>query len=90
MTCVREQVNVRTNSGSSRLRTTSGALVETLVVGHDPENRFVLSKHARAPSRPGTNGGAQTERIMRFASGIFGVSLASGIFGVSLQFFSVG
>jgi hypothetical protein len=47
----------------ARLRTTSGALVED-PGGHDPESSFVHSTHARAPSRPGTNGGANMERVM--------------------------
>ena len=41
----------------ARLRKTSGALVMTVVVTMQGAARAL--KHARAPSRPGTNGGAQ-------------------------------
>ena len=61
ITCVSERVNVRPNSGSSA--------DDDRCSGRDPlwsrlREQFRALKHARAPSRPGTNGGAQTERII--------------------------
>ena len=43
----------------ARLRKTSGALIVTVVVTIQGSARAL--KHARAPSRPGTNGGAPVE-----------------------------
>ena len=53
----------------ARLRKTSGALIVTVLVTIQGSAR-ALSTPGRAPSRPGTNGGAQAERIIGFASGI--------------------
>ena len=54
----------------ARLRKTSGALIVTVVVTIQGSARAL--KHARAPSRPGTNGGAQTESSGS-ASGFIGI-----------------
>jgi hypothetical protein len=81
MTCVREQVNVRTNSGSSRLRTTSGALVETLVV---TTQRTVSC----SPSTPGPQADRGQMAGRRWSESFMG--FASGIAGYRSSFFGVG